>query len=362
MYLNIRRLIVCASLLIGISGSISAQQVTSGIFGYYKLTLLGNSDTIVSIPFARLPAATVQVASAASNVVQFQGSPGWTPGQFVYASGTQSNTYYVRIESGALEGQYFDVNTNDASSLTLNLNGGSLTGLAANDQISVIPYWTFGTVFVNGNGIVPSTSLNVHNTEILLPSLTNSGINISAGSPYFYYTNSGTVVWRKQGSSITNRNDDKLPPNCYLIIRHKNVATNTTFISFGDVILTKVSIPLNVNSTNKQDNPIGLTRPLQVSLSDSKLVDSGAFIPSSSVTVHSDELYVFDNTATNFNKSAGTPYFYYTNATTAAWRHQGSSVDMSKSNIFLPGTGFIIRKVAATSSLLWSNTPTYTNN
>lgn len=339
----------------------SAQQVTSGIFGYFKLTLLGNSDTIVSIPFARLPAATVLVDSlSSSNVVQFQGSPGWTNGQFVYVSGTQSNTYYVRIESGALEGQYYDIITNDSTSLTLNLKGGSLAALATNDQISIIPYWTLSTVFVNGNGIVPSPSLNAHNTEVLIPSQTNSGINFSASAPYFYYTNVSGLVWRQQGSSA-NQNDYKLLPNTYLIIRQK-VATNTTFISFGDVILTKVNIPLTINSTNKQDNAIGLTRPIAVSLADSGLIASGAFVPSSSLNAHKDELLVFNNTTIGFNKSASAPYFYYTNASSVAWRQQGSTNDFSSSNIFLPGNGFIIRKAVAAGSLSWTNIATYTNN
>ena len=331
-----------------------AQDVVSGVFGYYNLTLLGNSDTFVSIPFARLADSSITVGSATNSVVQAQTSPGWTAGQFVYASGTQSNTYYLRFDSGPLEGRYYDITNNTTNSVSINLRGDSLTNVAAGNAVSIVPYWTLGTVFVNGNGIVPSTSTILHNTEVLIPSLTNAGINLSASATYYYYTNSGAVAWRKAGSSATNLNDDILQPNAYLVIRQK-VSTNTTFTSFGDVILTKVTIPLQINSSNKQDNAVGLTRPIAVSLTDSALIASGSFTPSVSTIIHKDELLTFDNTTTNFNKSVAATYYYYN----STWRKVGDAIDYSSSNILSPSVGFIIRKANAASSPLWTNTPTY---
>ncbi len=334
-----------------------AQDVVSGVFGYYNLTLLGNSDTIVSVPFARLPAFTALVSSASGNVIQVQGTPGWTSNQFVYVSGSQSNTYYVRIESGALEGRYYDITNSGTNSLTVNLKNDTLVALSAGDQISVVPHWTFGTVFVNGNGIWPTTNPGSHKTEVLIPNINGAGINLSAPSTYYYFTNSGGAAWLKVGSSSTNLNDDILLPNTYMIIRHK-IPTNSTFTSYGDVILTKINVPLVINSTNLQDNPLALTRPVQLSPNDTALIASGAFAVTVNPGSIKDKLLVFDNSTTNFNKSAPATYYYFN----SKWLKVGNTNDFSTSNILFPGSGFIIRKASGASAGIWTNTPTYTNN
>ena len=338
----------------------AAGEVVSGIFGYSTLTLLGNSDTIVSVPFARMTATNgdVTVASFSGSQVTLSDASGWTSGQFVYASGVQSNTYYMRINTGALEGKYFDITNNTTTTLTVDLKGGSLTGLAPGDKVSVVPYWTFGTVFANGNGIHLTTDPDTHKTDVLIPNIGGTGINLSSAATYYYFTNSGAVAWRRVGSSSTNRNDDILAPNAYIIIRHK-IVTNTTFTSYGDVVLTKVAISLLGNIANKQDNPVSMTRPINLTLNDSALISSGAFTPSTDPDDRADELFVFDNSTTNINKSTAGTYYYYS----SAWRKTGSAATYGTSNIFQPGAGFLIRKASGSSAItIWTNPPTYTNN
>lgn len=334
--------------------------LVSGIFGYYKLPLLGNSDTIVSLPFAPLPATSLLVASVAGNVVQLQTTTNLTVNQFVYAAGVQPNTYYARIDTGTLEGRQYAITGNGTTSLTLNLNGATLTGLANGDTVSVVAYWTLGTVFTNGNGIHLTTDQGDLQTEVLIPDVSGTGKNLSTVADYYYYSNSvnGSVAWRLVNSSATNLNDAIIQPNTYLIIRH-NIPTNTTFISMGDVILTKVTLPLRVNAGSQQDNVVGLARPLQVSLNDAGLITSGAFVPTTNLSSHKDDLIVFDNTTTNQNKSAASTYYYYN----LGWRKIGASTatDYGSSNVLLPGAGFIIRKAVATNAPIWVNTPTYTN-
>lgn len=354
------RLFLCFGLLLVCNASrLLAQEVVSGIFGFYKLDLLGNSDTIVSIPFARLEVDSALVSSTNSgNVIQVQGTPGWTTNQFVYSSGVQSNTYFVRFKSGVLEGQQFDIAANGTNSLTVNLAGGSLSGVLANDQISIVPHWTFGTVFVNGNGIHPTTTLS-RKTEVFVPNNSGTGKNLSPIATYYYSSNTtdGSTAWLTTTTGTNNHNNDVIQPNSYLMIRH-NVSTNSTFVSLGDVILTKVAVPLRGNLTNQQDNFIGLVRPLAVSLNDSGLISNGVFTMSVGLT-RKDELYVFDNTITGKNKSPVGTYYYLTNA---GWRKTigSSSIDYGTSNIFSPGVGFFIRKAAnSTPVSYWLNSPTY---
>lgn len=366
MTFRIRPLFCLGLLLFGSTCWSPAQEVVSGIFGFSKLDMLGASDTFVSMPFARLADSSALVSStSSSNIIQVQGAPGWTVDKFVFVSGVQSNSYYVRIESGALEGRYFNITSNTTNALTVNLNGGSLTGLATNNQVSVIPHWTLAVVFgPDGNGIVPSTGTSVptRKTEVYLPNFNVSGINIAAGG-YYFLASGGSNVWRKTSGPATNSNDDIIRPNSYFFIRHRNVATNTTFVSLGDVLLTKAVIPLVVNATNKQDNFISMPRPLELSLNDAGLIASGAFVASTgtSVPLRKDELYVFDNTTTNLFKSGGTPYYFL--STDSSWRKVGgTSTNYATSNIFLPGGGYFIRKAAAAVTPVWTNSPTYTNN
>ena len=366
MIFRIRPLLCFGLLLFGSICWSPAQEVVSGIFGFNKLDLLGASDTFVSMPFARLADTSTLVSStSSSNIIQVQGAPGWTVDKFVFVSGVQSNTYYVRIESGALEGRYFNITSNTTNTLTLNLNGGSLTGLGNNDQISVVPHWTLGSVFgSDGNGIIPSTGTTIpaRKTEVYVPNFTISGINISAGG-YYLFASGGSNTWRKTTGPATNANDDIIRPNSYFFIRHKGVTTNTTFVSLGDVLLTKAVIPLVVNASSKQDNFISMPRPLELSLNDSGLIASGAFVPSTGTTIptRKDELYIFDNSLTNIQKAAGNPYYYL--STDSTWRKVGGgTTNYAASNIFQPGAGYFIRKAAAAVTPVWTNSPTYTNN
>lgn len=355
---KITTLCLAGILLASGTAALRAQEVASGIFGYCNLTMIGNSDTIVALPFARLPAVTINVASTNGNVVTASGTPGWTVNQFIYAAGTQSNTYYLRFETGALSGRYFDITSNSASALTLNLGSGSLAGVTTGDQASVIPYWTFGTVFANGNGIHRSTSTIARNSEVLLPDTTTTGVNLSPTAIYYFHTNASAsfAAWRKVGSALTNRNDDTIAPNNYLTIRHK-IATNTTFTSYGDVILSNITLTLVSSASSKQDNAIGLARPIPVSLADSALISSGAFTPSANSIARKDELLVFNNSATNVNKAPVDIYYYFN----SAWRKVGlpATTDVGTSNVFVPGAGVLLRKAATNFVPLWQNTPTY---
>src|SRR5205814_2182818 len=106
----------------------------------------------------------------------------------------------------------------------------------------------------------------------------------------------------------------------------------------------------------KQDNSIGLPRPVTVSLGASQLISSGAFASSPLPGNRSDELLTFDNSAVTKNKSASAIYYYWN----GAWRLVGAgNADVSASNVFVPGVGFIIRKNTNSTSALWTNSPTW---
>ena len=334
-----------------------AATATTEPVGYNTVSMLANSDTYLSVPFQRPAAFIGQVSSVSGNTLTLAGSPGWSTNQFVYASGSQSNTYYAFIRSGSKEGNYYTITASGSNTLTVDLGGDTFAGLAAGDSVGVIPYWTLGTVFPAasvGVAFASSASAAVRQTQILIPDLASAGINLAPTVTYFFYNG----AWRRFGQSLAiNKNDDVLLPDAYFIVRNQaftGVSTQT-----GSVLVKKFVTPLATRIGGKQDNPVALLRPIPVTLNDSGLISSGAFTPTTSVAARTDELLVFDNTATGTNKAASATYFYYN----GAWRKFGSSLalDFGSTVVFSPNTAVQIRKASSATgnAIVWTNTPAY---
>ncbi|MGZ5505023.1 MAG: TIGR02597 family protein, partial [Limisphaerales bacterium] len=285
----------------------------SDVGGFVTVDLLGNSDSYVSHAFVRPASAVTLVGSIAGNIITVSDAPNWIANQFVYASGSQSNNYYVRFTSGAAEGRIYPITANSANSVTLNLGSDTLAGVQASDGLSIEPYWTLGTAFANGTGIFASPTQGNRYTEILLPA-TNSGVNLSASAICFF--NSG--IWKEVGQGNTSENDLVFRLNSQFIVRH-NVPTNSTMICAGLVAGSKLVVPLRTGPILAQDNYVSLVRPLAVTLNDSGLISSGAFSASPLPGSRTDELLYFDNTIAARNKSATAVYYYWS----GAWRQVG---------------------------------------
>jgi len=123
----------------------------------------------------------------------------------------------------------------------------------------------------------------------------------------------------------------------------------------GVVVSAKLIFPLRTQSDLRQDNAIGLIRPMAVSLDASGLISSGAFQSSPLPGSRTDELLTFDNTVASRNKSASAIYYYWSNA----WREVGFGNADVGANLLLPGTGFIIRKATNNTTPVWTNSPNF---
>jgi uncharacterized protein (TIGR02597 family) len=329
---------------------LSPQQASEGA-GYYQVTLLGNSDTYLSVPYRRPGVSLQMVTSVSGSVITVSGSPNWAANGFVYSPPTQTNTYFVRFVSGAAGGKSYAVIANGANNLTVNLNGDSLASVANGDTIAIESYWTPATLFPNGAGIFASPTLGNRFTEVLIPDTNSAGINLSSSKILFY--NAGS--WKQVGQGGISHNDDILAPNSFLVIRH-NVNTNSTMTLLGSVVGSSISIPLQVSSTVQQDNAVALTRPVTVSLDASGLISSGAFASSPLPGSRTDELQIFDNTVALKNKSSSAIYYYWSNA----WRRVGAgTTDVGSDGVFVPGSGIVIRKATNNAAATWLNSPTW---
>lgn len=352
--------------LLGVVATTASAQTTAASTpaGFVTISCPANSDTRIAPPLTRPPEFTGAVTNplpGATNVVTVAGTPGWTANQFVYAAGTQPKTYYAifgpATAAYAAEGKFFTVTANTSNTLTLDLAGDDISSVPVNAQIQLIPYWTLGTLFPAADAgvsyVISTSSLN-RQTEILIPNHAGVGTNTGTAAIYFYLN----TAWRKVGQpATTSFNDDILSPADNFIVRNK--ATGTTLTNLGGVEVKKVTTALGTQTSGKQDNYVGMVRPVDVQIGQLGLISSGAFQASTSSLNRTDELLVFDNAAAGFNKPASAVYFYFN----SAWRKVGQPVTSAFDTDVIPaGAGFVIRKnaTAGGTTAFWTNTPTYT--
>ena len=416
---------VFSLLLVPAPQGLAQTTATTDPVGYTALPLLANSDSLISIPFTRPVAFAGAIGSISSNTITLASSPGWTANQYVYVSGTQSNTYYaiigpniatisgtVTVTNGSTavtataglssmvagdelvvnglaynvasvtsdtaavlsraytgttgsgltatfdhspkEGSYYTVTANGTNSLTVNLNGDSLGTVAAGTSVSLIPYWTLGTAFPAANAgtsFIASTSTKARGTQILMPNLTSTGINLSAAAVYFFLNGE----WVLSTDTANSYNDVILLPSTYFTVR--NASTATTFTPSGGVYMNRLTIPLDTASNSQQDNAVAVPRPTTVTLNDLGLIASGAFTPSASTKARADQLFLYDNTVASINKSASAVYYYYN----GAWRSANDSSSDYGTTPIPYGVGITIRKAVTSNSItsFWQNTRNY---
>ncbi len=327
-----------------LSASVSlADSVVTDPVGFTTTSLLTNSDTLVATPFTRPQSFVGTVASASGNVLMISGSPGWTTNQFVYVLGTQPNRYYALLGSAATanpkEGHTYTITANSASTLTVDTTADDLTGVPANTQVVIIPYWTPATLFPasdSGISFTPTTSPPTYQTLLRVPNYAATGINLPYSSEYYF--NSG--AWQRVSPAGVG-DDDPLLPDGYIVVRNSNGAPTLPLTNLGAVLLRKISVPLLTAASPGQDNPLGIVRPLDVALNATGL---------SSAFGANDQLLVFNNAQPALDRAPSATYFYDTR-----WRRFGDTTMADYGGDVIPqGAGFIVRKVGGTAAF-WTN-------
>ncbi len=331
-----------AGFLIGHAAS--AQSVTTEPVGFITDSLVGNSDTFISLPLTRPAAFVGGIASAAGATISVSGNP-WTANQFVYASGSQPNHYYALIgpatSANPKEGHTYPIVSNTTSSITVALGQDTVAGIPANAQVSVIPNWSLNTVFPAADANVsftPTTTAAQYKTQVRVPDVSASGINLPY-TTYFYSDNAapGEVGWRLVNDNTTDHGDDALLPDSHFVARNLNGAPTLPLVNLGSVLQKKLTTPLVTRTGGQQDNPVGILRPLDVALNATGLnLADGSFGPN-------DQLLLFNNAVAGFDKSPSAIYVQ-TAAANGPWRLSTDLVNDRGNEIIPAGTGFIVRK------------------
>ena len=346
-------------------------QVSTQPVGFNTVTALGNSDTRLSPPLHRTPVFSGTVQSVTGNVIVVQEATAWSVNQFVYSAGVQTDTYYVSFTSGSKPGMFYTVTANDATSVTLDLNGDASDGVVKGDSLMIIPYWTLATLFPGQAGITGTTNIFGTGavTQILLTDGTAVGKNLAATHTYYYFTGSsnGGPGWRRVGGGFSNiKNDDVILPDMPLIVRQNNVPTSQITVT-GNVPMAERRHLIGTLAANTvQDNIIAVDLPVPLTLTQSNLYESGAFAGTANIFgTGGDQLLVFDDSVASYNKSASSTYYYFTGSTNGGpgWRKVGGgfSTIQNATVALQPGSGYIIRKQATASpaTMVWNIPLTY---
>lgn len=337
----------------------NSQTATTDPVGFTTTSLMGNSDSFISLPFVRPPAFVGGIQSSSGATITVSGTP-WTANQFVYAVGTQPNHYYALIGSATganpKEGHTYPIVSNTANTITVDLGQDNLTGIPVNAQLSVIPNWTLATAFPSTDqnvSFTPTTSTAQYKTQIRVPDVSASGINLPY-TDYFFSNNvngtSGNVGWRLVGDNATDHGDDALMPDSHFVVRNLNGAPTLPLVALGSVLTKKLTIPLVTSASSQQDNPVSMLRPLDVALNATGLkIGDGSFTAN-------DQLLLFNNAVAGYDKAPSATYVQSASATNGPWRLLGDTVTDRGNDIIPASTGFIVRKaIGSGQPAFWTN-------
>lgn len=314
----------------------------SDVVGYVYQTCPGNSEIVVGVPFTRDCVGTYTVTGVSGNTLTVTGA----------AWASYANTHFVRLTSGAADGQWATITAVSGDDLTLTLDAAT-AGVVAGDTFKLCPHWTLATLmpdnlagisFVASANSFPSS----RRTEILLPDLSGTGTDRSATK---YYYRSG--AWYLSGGG--NADAVILPPQTLMILRNTNNASELTFVALGDAqdgtSVTGLAIANGVNN----DNYVATTSPIDLTLDQLNLGGTAAFVASANSFPSSrrDELILFDNSATGVDKLAsGTKYYYRS----GAWYLSGGG--LAGSTVVPAGSAIVVRKYkgASDTTVNWTRT------
>jgi uncharacterized protein (TIGR02597 family) len=333
--------------------------------GALQLNLLGNSDTLVSLPLLRPAIVESPLSIQAGSVLTLV-----TPLPTLPAEGA-----FILILTGSLEGAVLPISSVTAGVATVSAGSFNLaalktetaTGAGLGDMAAVVPYWTLDTVFPGGQGLNVSTSTVTHNSEVLLYNDSVPGTNFSPSATYYYFVGNGSQAagWYQAGSTVA-QGSLRLVPQQYFTVRN-NIAGNTQLMVCGAVQMGGYRVPLLIVQANtSQDNLVSMPVPLPTTLGGpggSGLFESGAFVASTSNLLLSDEVLLYDNTAVGHAKAPYATFYYFvgSSAKAAGWYRVGSTTSLANGFVLNPGEGLVVRKKGAgpASVSFWSALPPY---
>ncbi|WP_309384927.1 TIGR02597 family protein [Cerasicoccus frondis] len=333
------------TVLAGLALAAPLNAATTEILGGMVIDCPAGSDTAIGIPFTRPIAFQGTVLSVSENQIILNGSPDWSIDEFVYEDGVQDDHYYVLFATGAKEGAFYTITSNDSNSITVDLDPYGLgedddladvaTGMETGDTIKIIPHWTPGAL-IDSDG--------PNDIELLLYSNNIAGTNLAASNSYQHYTGYG---WYDGGTPVEN---NILFPYEALTLRNSSGSDYQLVIAGGVPMEAHRSILRTIDSGVQQDNRIVFLSPIPEMIGNVDLNIANL-----------TELLIFDNDLAAQNKAPSNSIIYYEGY---GWYDGGTRVDDPTdvpNQFFLqPGQSYILRKPAANAeNVVWTAVQSY---
>lgn len=342
---------LCAALGFASLASAQTTSVTTVPVGAITIFVNAKSDQRVGITQLR-PA---MFAGSVSN------SPTTTISTTSAIPSLGSSTNFVRFLSGTAIGEWFQVLSYTANSISISENLQSY-GVLSGDRFEIRPFWTLSSLFPGGGGIPVSSDVFNPKGFVLLNDPQSTGINHSASDVYFYHDGSqGLAGWYNNNGTFDNADNVVITPDCPITIRN-TTNLQISALNIGEVPSTGCSNTVIARSAGAQDNVIFNPYPFPITLSASNLTSSQAVRPSSNVFSPTDLLLVYSNSSTGYNSSVSSIYFYHDGSQgPEGWYNNDGSFDSADAVQLQPGAAFIIRKQGGTSvSKEWKPSLPYT--
>jgi len=284
--------------------------------GYVTLTIPANADTTIAPSLTQAPLLQAASTGIADNVITVDAT-GAATNAFINVSPDTNAKTYVLVRSGPLAGLRFPVTANDATTITV--NGGASTlqaqGFASTNQISVIPYWTLGTLFPGGAGVgVSSAASGIFSADggyVMFSEQSSVGTNRANPTWYIYYAGDGDYPagWY-DNNLIFNGLQDTVALDPAVMMTIRSVApTNATVTVTGTVPSTSLSTRI-ITAAASNEEYLGCPFPVDTTLAQSGLQAVVGAAPD--VFDPTDLVYVYpDETPNVVNKSNSVAYFYF---------------------------------------------------
>jgi uncharacterized protein (TIGR02597 family) len=247
-----------------------------------------------------------------------------------------------------LNGRYFDVVSNTATSITIDNGGTEVSSIA---DFKVIPYWTLGTLFPSGTGVGTTEDVFEPNGLVQFKDPTAIGANRPAPKSYFHYTGSeesGTGWY--DNDNVAGGIQDDLTIDPFIVARVRNFGALKQVVVSGSVPTSSVAVPV-VTAAVTNDNYLSVQYPIDVTLAGSGL--SAVLTPSTDIFEPVDLVQIYGETATGRNKAIVATYFYYTGEEESGtgWYDNDNVAAGLQDNvigILKAGRTFTVRKSAGT--------------
>lgn len=327
---------------------------SAGRYGYNLVACPSGSDTVVSVPVQRGPVYFQSKVNAIHRGTESISIVPLLPP--TWGSQALASSHYVRWLSGQNAGRWYPVLSNSAQSITISVAGENSQSFADVDSFALVPYWTLDQLFPPSSQktihVSQGTLPHQHRTLLLLQDNALPGVNRPA-SAVLILTPTG---WMTAGPASSPAGSTLLRPGATFVVRHPPGVSATSFAPCGKVVAGSDVVRITPDPAGKKDFHVSVQRVVPIALGQAGLgAEVFSSSPNHAAASRLDELQIFDNTATSFNKAASARYY---KVGTSWHRDEGLGASNPRAEgdtVLAPASGVVIRKAAASGMQFWLN-------